>query len=371
MNTIENTNKDNDLVILLYPEKPPRDIFEKEPISKIIPKDVLLHSLDIDQNLAFLGKNAPVLNGFYTAHINHYPIRIKPDDIWLLIVQAFSNHVNANSEELRKYFVNFDGKKEIVVEFNDLTFIDQIQKKHLESFSEQINEQMKEYLGEEILQILTPNFSTTTYDSSIICKISIMGAFKKYFDYKMRLKGCGISYIVLEGEAEDYKKIKSKAEKLSKYKFDWYINRIIPHLDKMIEAKEGKIDNDYFKNIIQEKEVTEIRYRPSGGKYGVKVDHICGWFLNFFAYLNKRETKNGKIKMFIEDSLKVEDFKDLASQLLIVPFKIIEVKNNNKEYLMKFKVGFVGCDQNEYNEVFPVQGWIVSPSTTEERESIL
>ena len=75
--------------------------------------------------------------------------------------------------------------------------------------------------------------------------------------------------------------------------------------------------------------------------------------------------------MFIGDSLKVEDFKDLASQLLIVPFKIIEVKNNNKEYLMKFKVGFVGCDQNEYNEVFPVQGWIVSPSTTEERESIL
>ena len=366
MNTIENENKNNDLVILLYPEKQPRDIFEKEPISKIIPKDVLYHSLDENQDLAFLGRNAPVLNGFYIAHINHYPIRIKPDDIWLLIVQAFSNHVNANSEELRQYFVNFKGKKELVVEY-DLYFIDQIQRKHFEDFSEQINKQMKEYLGDEILQILTPNFSTTTYDSSIICKISIMGAFKKYFDYKMRLKGCGISYIVLEGEAEDYKKIKSKAEKLSRYKFGWYINRIIPHLDKMIEAKEGKIDNDYFKNMIQKKEVTEIRIGQSGGKYGVKVDYIYGWFLHFFAYLNK----NGEIKKFIDDSLKVEDFKDLASQLLIVPFKIIEVKNNNKEYLMKYKVGFVGCDQNEYNEVFPIQGWIVSPSTQEERESKL
>ena len=118
MNSIKNENKNNDLVILLYPEKSPRDIFEKEPISKIIPKDVLCHSLDKNQNLAFLGKNAPVLNGFYTAHINHYPIRIKPDDIWLLIVQAFSNHVNANSEQLRKYFVNFDGKKELVVEYD-------------------------------------------------------------------------------------------------------------------------------------------------------------------------------------------------------------------------------------------------------------
>ena len=150
MNTTENANKDNDLVILLYPEKPPRDTFEKEPINKIIPKDVLYHSLDKNQNLAFFGKNAPVLNGFYTAHINHYPIRIKPDDIWLLIVQAFSNHVNANSEELRKYFVNFKGKKELVLEYNDITFINQIQRKHLEDFSEQINWQMKEYLGDEI-----------------------------------------------------------------------------------------------------------------------------------------------------------------------------------------------------------------------------
>ena len=117
--------------------------------------------------------------------------------------------------------------------------------------------------------------------------------------------------------------------------------------------------------------MTEIRYKPSGGPYGVKVDHICGWFLQFFAYLNKKDKYSGKILRFVEDSLKVEDFKDLASQMLIVPFKIIEVQNNNKEYLMKYKVGFVGCDQNEKKEVYPVQGWIVSPSTKEEREIIL
>ena len=367
----EINSKNNDLLINLYPEKQPRNEFTKESVKKLIMKDTLAHSLNENQYLAFLDKNAPVLNGFYTAHINHYPIRIKPDDIWLLIVQAFSSHVNANSEELRNYFVNFDGKKELIVKYYDITYINEVTKKHLEDFSEQINEQMKKYLGEEILEILTPNFSTTTYDSSIISKISIMGAFKKYFDYKMMLCGCGIPYIILEGEEEDYIKIKSKAEKLSKYDFGWYINRIVPHLQKMIDAKKGKIDVDYFKNIIQKKEVTEIRYKPSGGRYGVKVDHISGWFLQFFAYLNKKDKYSGKILRFVEDSLKVEDFKDLASQMLIVPFKIIEVQNNNKEYLMKYKVGFVGCDQNEKKEVYPVQGWIVSPSTKEERDIIL
>ncbi len=55
--------------------------------------------------------------------------------------------------------------------------------------------------------------------------------------------------------------------------------------------------------------------------------------------------------------------------MLTVPFKIIDV--NQKEYQMKYKVGFVGCDQNQKKEVYPVTGWIVSPSTEEDRESLI
>jgi len=91
----------NELKIELFPEKEPRYTFDKKPVFGIIEKNVLDHSLDPNQNLAYMNSNVPLLNGFYTAHTHHYPIRIKPDDIWLLIVQAFSNHVNANSEELR------------------------------------------------------------------------------------------------------------------------------------------------------------------------------------------------------------------------------------------------------------------------------
>jgi len=50
---------------------------------------------------------------------------------------------------------------------------------------------MKKYLGEKFVDILTRNFSTSTYDSKIVGKISIMGAFKKYFDYHIALCGCG------------------------------------------------------------------------------------------------------------------------------------------------------------------------------------
>ena len=229
----------NELKIELYPDNQPRYTFEKDSLRKIIDKDVLGHSLDLNKSLAYIDTNVPLLNGFYTAHTNHYPIRIKPDDIWLLIVQAFSNHINANSEELRQYFVDFDGKETLQVIY-ELSSIEQVDRKVLENFSEQINEQMIKYLGKELLDTLTPNFSTTTYDSSIVCKVSIMGAFKKYFHYEQIMCGCGIPYIILEGTADDYKKILSKAQSLKKFKFEWYIDRIIPHISKMIEAKEEK-----------------------------------------------------------------------------------------------------------------------------------
>ena len=362
INKQEETNENTKME--LYPDRKPRYDFKKYSLSRIVPKDALSFSFDKDKELGFISNNVPILQGFYTAHTNHYPIRIKPDDIWLLIVHAFSHHVNINSESLRNMFVNFNGKKQLIVKY-PLSSISQVNKNILEDFSEQINNQMKQYLGEKLLDILTPNYSTTDYDSSIVCKISIMGAFKKFFDYTMDLSGCGIPYIILEGTADDYEKIKSKAQYLSKYKFSWYIKRIIPHINKMIKAKKGNVDTNYFKNIIQNKEKTEYKPGLSGmGGSDVKVDYISGWFLDFFAYWGSEDN----YIPFKEKDIKVENFFKFPRQMLTVPFNILDEDNNHE---MKYTVGFIGCDQNEKYEVSPITGWIVSPSTKEDIESIL
>ena len=89
----------------------------------------------------------------------------------------------------------------------------EINKEIASNFSEQINSQMEEYLGKEVLDNLSPDFSTTDSNSTIIFKISIMNAFKKYFEYRMHgLSGCGIPYIILEGTIQDYEKIISKTK---------------------------------------------------------------------------------------------------------------------------------------------------------------
>ena len=105
----------NELKIELYPENKPITELKTYPVKTIINNETLGHSFDINENLSFLCCNVPTLSGIFYAHCNHYPIRIKPDDIWLLIVQCFSHHVNVNSESLRKYFVNFEEKKNLKV----------------------------------------------------------------------------------------------------------------------------------------------------------------------------------------------------------------------------------------------------------------
>ena len=190
-----------------------------------------------------------------------------------------------------------------------------------------------------------------------------MAAFKKYFEYEMHLCGCGIPYIILEGTAEDYEKIIKKAEKLSGYRFGWYIERIIPHIEKMVEAKKGNIDAKYFKNIVQDNTITEHVGGLSGrGGHNVKYPLLKGWILSFFAYKRDGKTFDG-------ESIKVKDFHKLANQMLIVPFKIVD-EIHKKEYEMKYSVGFFGCDQNKRKEVIPVTGWIVSQCTKEDKDSI-
>jgi hypothetical protein len=121
----------------------------------------------------------------------------------------------------------------------------------------------------------------------------------------------------------------------------------------MLEAKKGKIDIDFFKNIIQKNEVTEWARGLSGVKrYQYQVDKISGWFLHFFAYDSKRD-------VYLRDSVKVSELDDLASQVLDVPFSFYSEKEK-KSYNLKYEVGFIGCEQNEKYEISPVTGWFIT-----------
>ena len=93
------------LTIPVEPEKQNLTLINVNPISRSIYGDYLVTSLNLDQKINFDFGMHPVFQGFIWAYKNHRPITISPDIFWLLITQAFSNHVSFNAEKLRSMFV--------------------------------------------------------------------------------------------------------------------------------------------------------------------------------------------------------------------------------------------------------------------------
>ena len=121
--------------------------------------------------------NHSVIMGYFEAYEKHCPMTITPDIIWLLISQGFTHHILHNFEELRNEFVDFYGKKELKVK-NNFSDIENIDSKSWNEFFEEIVNQITKYTGEEIINILSPNFSTTDKITLQVGNITVMGAMK-------------------------------------------------------------------------------------------------------------------------------------------------------------------------------------------------
>ena len=75
--------------------------------------------------------------------------------------------------------MNFEGKRDLEIKIAS----EKIEKEHFEIFTKEMNKKMKEFLGSELLENLTPNFTTTDTNSKLVCEISIMNTFQKYFNF--------------------------------------------------------------------------------------------------------------------------------------------------------------------------------------------
>src|SRR6266542_6773522 len=100
----------------------------KDRISKIF-RDTKVHTISVDHDETPLSKKSllkyPMTSHGLAAAIlhaynNHQHLRLSPDDVWLTIAQGVSHHINFNPEKFRHYFVNHQGKKELIVFAGDI-----------------------------------------------------------------------------------------------------------------------------------------------------------------------------------------------------------------------------------------------------------
>ena len=341
---------------------------EKVYLNANEPLEILHYTLDTKEESIFNHKKSSLIQGLVLAYKNHYPITITPDMIWILVLQGFSRFMEKYENLVRERFVNFQGKKDLKIErldYSPATATKEVWDGIIKEFVEKIGK----HVGQECIDNLECNFSTTSQVAQVTSQVAIMSAMKQYFNYKVLMAGCGISSITLEGSIQDWEKIKSKLEFLSTKALKWWTKHLIPIIDNIIATKKyynskGKLNEEliqFWKGMI--------RLKGRGDLYDPHL--INGWIVKFIPNLS-----NEKPEVY-EEIYETQ----IPDQIISCPMELtwLSMMGKKVEYKCSLFSGFYGMTQDKKSfNVRPVIGYAIvvedkseSDITVEQKNKII
>lgn len=230
-----------------------RDFTEEDFLSDSI-QEVLSCHLDLAQFEATLpGDTFQVFcpNGFVgtalEAYSSHLGLVLNPDDVWVLILQGISNHINQNVEALRELFVDSESRQTITVVRNSFRKGDPSN-----DWAGVIDElSAKLATRAKLVGQLVCDFTTTTELSRTIGNLTLLNALKGYFSYRLRTL-CGVPEYVIEGEVEDWVRIQSRSKSLlAKLGLQEWWSRLEPVLSELVAASGGSADLEFWSEFVK------------------------------------------------------------------------------------------------------------------------
>jgi len=294
------------------------------------------------------GHDAGLLSTIYEAYGNHYNLRTGPEDWWYTIIQtvALAIDENSKSDEVRQFFVQHEGKKELEVIVGPPPLkLDSIDYTWLfDQFSQKIEENIN---VPEYVQQMIPDFTTTTSIHRIVSQITLMTSVQEFFEYSVGTL-CGIPAIEMKGTFEDWVNLGIKIKALRKTlgpiekviglgetqfgyrrQGSWWDNvEIIA--EKLLDTFKGYPDEDWWSKIITEK------------SYGSGQPDFDGWFME-----NLLNVKNAKT------------IGSAPSGLVSIPMKFSDPGREEKGAVIAGMVGYKFHDlkNNIRPAVEPMHGW--------------
>ncbi len=333
--------------------------------SKVIQKRVLNNYNVLNPSKEFIASSfgnetfavagtQPMFRFFRDAYAQHRPIVLTPDAVWLLIAQGFSHYVNTNSEELRPQLVEHEGKIDLIAVTNKSLYDPDYD---WENTLEQFRTEIVNHTKGDIAETLTADFSTTGLTERLASDITIMDAFKSYFDYKEYYASCGIPSVTLKGTPEDWQKVLDKAMKLEQYGLGWWTSELKPVLQEFVKASQGKINRKFWQRIVKVRSVKELK---GGGCSGKKPTYLDGWFLTFFPFDDNGRTPK-------EISYTKHNFLPEMVRTRFVHNVLDDQGNIISTTNMELWAGFIGIDEDTItNMLTPKIGWAVREADEEE-----
>ena len=211
------------------------------------------------------------MSTIYEAYGNHYNLRTGPEDWWYTIIQTVALAIDENSKnkEVRDFFVQHDGKKELEVIVGAPPLkLDSIDYTWLfDQFSQKIAENIN---VPEYVQQMIPDFTTTTNIHRILSQITLMTSVQEFFEYSVGTL-CGIPAIEMKGTDADWTNLILKIKTLRKTlepieeviglgktqygyrrRTSWW-DEIEKIAGKLLDTFNGNPDEDWWSKIITER----------------------------------------------------------------------------------------------------------------------
>ncbi|KAL8285772.1 hypothetical protein RB597_002712 [Gaeumannomyces tritici] len=312
---------------------------------------------------------SPSENGFvwaaYHAYRTHHHLVLRPEDIWFAILTQTSFYINAHAEELRSFFVDHQGKKELEAVSNVRDF---------GALALQMTDMIaKNVKDPELRDWVMPDFSTTTPTDRVVGSVLFMGAMQKYFSYGFTLC-CGIPSVTLLGEAGDWEKLLARVDKLELLgeepkRFARLLRPVLRHMLLTFEQPESEAVGNFWNRIV------------THNRMGSGTDYLTGW-LTVFCFWDeegkaKRGGQNGDEFAFMRaaaaaasDDDKEEDFSfpfvdiDMVTPgCASVPVKVDDFGDVYEATMVAGSVGIAASagagagDEAALTTVQPVAGW--------------
>lgn len=290
-----------------------------------------------------------LLGTIFEAYSEHVPLSLRADDLWLAIILNFGRYVKSNSQELRHLFVDHEGRKQLVVK-TESPYMEYTTEAHWESLINLMADEIKKNTKDELVDWMTPTFSTTTKKDKMVAQVALMSTVNDYFAMKWDL-ACGLTQVTLEGTLEDWQHLYTKAEGLIKYGVqdltNW-ANLLLPVLAEFVNAFQGKVNQDFWQRICTSKR------RGSGGQQNLR-----GWFLVFAPFDDKGRYRLETLENVLKDhnygTVSDNDICDCALDLQVTVDDHLK-KNHHVVFYAGLLATYYDVDKNVLS---PTVDWIM------------
>ena len=202
----------------------------------------------------------------HASFVDHRPLVLSPDMLWLLVAQGAAAHLNATARA--------GPKQTIIVRRDD--FVEGSPENPWEEVFPLFTDTIRRVMP-DIHDAVIARFTTTGPVEKAANEIVLMDAVQRSFDFVM-YTFCGIPEVRLEGTPADWALLRDRTRALGRtLEATWWTDRLVPALDRVAANAAGRDDAALWQSFYKWKD-------ESGGPY------ITGWIMDFFPYRPERAT---------------------------------------------------------------------------------